>query len=351
LLLYIHIPFCDSKCNYCSFNSYAQKYYLKEDYINALLKQLDFELERFDVKKEAIESVFIGGGTPSVLETKYYEKIFEKIEPFLKKNIEITIEANPNSAKKEWLDGIKELKINRISFGVQSFDDKKLKFLGRSHNSKDALKAIENAKTSGFENISLDIIYDVSLDTKKLLKKDIDIAFSLPINHISAYALTLEENTPFFGKNEVKKDDENLGYFVSEIIKEKEFIHYEISNFGLYKSKHNIGYWQYKNYIGVGSGAVGFLKDKRFYPTTKLEEYIKNPLNIKIENLSQEDLVTEKIFLGFRSFVGVDKKILNEKMRERAEILLNEDKIFEKDGKFFNKNFFLADEITLFLIS
>ena len=346
MLLYIHIPFCDSKCHYCSFNSFTKNHHLKKDYIKALLKQLNFEFERFKVNKN-IESVFIGGGTPSVLDVKYYEEIFKIVSPHFKDNIEITIEANPNSATYEWLKNIKEFGINRVSFGVQSFNDKKLKFLGRSHNSKDALKAINNAQKSGFENISIDIIYDTALDNKELLKKDIDLALSLPINHISAYSLTIEENTLFENKKDVKKSDENIGYFLKKIIP---FEQYEVSNFGKYKCFHNIGYWKLKDYIGVGAGAVGFLKNKRFYPKNDLFEYIKDPLDIKVENLTQKEITVEKIFLGFRSFIGVDKKILNKDMEKRAKILIKENKLYEKNGKIYNKNFFLADEISLFIL-
>ncbi len=347
MLLYIHIPFCDSKCFYCSFNSYTKKHYLKKEYIKALLKQLDFELKK--IKKNEIESIFIGGGTPSTLEANYYEEIFKKIEPYLKKDIEITIEANPNSVKKEWLRDIKSLGLNRVSFGVQSFDEKKLKFLGRAHSSKEAISAVENAFSVGFENISIDLIYETILDTKELLEKDIKIALNLPINHISAYALTLEENTPFFNRKDVKKDDESLGYFIAGLITKK-FPQYEISNFGLYKSKHNLGYWMLKDYIGVGAGAVGFYKNQRFYTQNSLEDYIKNPTKKEVENLTNEDLITEKIFLGFRSIVGVKKDLLNESMLKRAQILIKNGKIYEKDKKLYNKNLFLADEISLYIL-
>lgn len=343
MLLYIHIPFCDSKCHYCSFNSFTRNHHLKDSYINALLKQFDFELERFNVYKN-IESVFIGGGTPSTLKPKHFEKIFNKIAPHLKENIEITVEANPNSATYDWLKEVKNLGVNRVSFGVQSFNDEKLKFLGRAHTSLEAIKAVENAKKCGFENISLDIIYDTKIDSKKLLKNDIDIAIKLPINHISAYALTIEENTIFENSFDVKKDDENLAYFIKEIIP---FFQYEVSNFGFYRSSHNIGYWELKDYIGVGAGAVGFLKDKRFYPKRDLFEYIKNPLDIDIEHLNVNDLKTEKIFLGLRSVVGVDLDILD---RDKVDILHKEGKIYIKNGKIFNKNFLLADEMALFLI-
>ena len=197
MLVYIHIPFCDSKCFYCSFNSYVDKFDLKQEYMQSLKTQLLFELERFEVKKNQIKSVFIGGGTPSTIKAKNYEEIFKILKPFLTKGAEITTEANPNSATKEWLNQMFNLGVNRVNFGVQSFDEKKLKLLNRAHSKNQAIKAVENAKEVGFENISIDLIYGVSCDSKELLKNDIEIASSLPINHLSAYALTIEENTPF----------------------------------------------------------------------------------------------------------------------------------------------------------
>ena len=155
-LLYIHIPFCDSKCNYCAFNSYTNLNHLKKDYFNAIKKQFLTDTEKFNIKE--FETVFIGGGTPSVMSISFYEKLFKMLEPFLKNTKEITIESNPNASYK-WLKNIKDLGINRISFGVQSFDDEKLKFLNRNHSAKLAIKTIQNAKKAGFENINLDIIY------------------------------------------------------------------------------------------------------------------------------------------------------------------------------------------------
>ena len=145
MLLYIHIPFCDSKCSYCAFNSYVDKFHLKESYMKALEVQLVYELERFLASTNSIESVFIGGGTPSTISPKLYEPIFERLKPYLACGIEITSEANPNSATKEWLHGMWELGVNRISFGVQSFNREKLKLLNRSHTPTQALDAINNA--------------------------------------------------------------------------------------------------------------------------------------------------------------------------------------------------------------
>ncbi len=349
MLLYIHIPFCDSKCSYCAFNSYVDKFHLKEQYMYALSIQLEHELKRFNVNLNEIESIFIGGGTPSTVEPNLYKPIFTKIKPYLADDIEITSEANPNSATYEWLEGMYELGVNRISFGVQSFDKDKLKLLNRAHTKEQANEAIINASKVGFKNLSLDLIYATLGDTKELLKNDLETAFSLPINHLSAYALTIEEGTPFESKPHMSKETLKLTEWFFKEIKSFGFKQYEISNFGTYKSTHNLGYWQYKDYIGLGSGAVGKLDLERLYPTSNVEDYIKNPLDIKIEHLSAEDKKIESIFLGLRSCVGFDKEILNKNELEKAELLVDEKKLSYENGIFYNNDYLLADEIALFI--
>ena len=349
MLLYIHIPFCDSKCNYCAFNSYVDKFDQRKRYINALQKQLLFELERYDVQKGEIESVFFGGGTPSTLLAQHYETVFAAFEKFLAKDAEITSEANPNSATKEWLGGMRSLGINRISFGVQSFDEKKLKLLGRAHNKIQAIQAVTNAKEVGFTHISLDLIYGVAGDTKELLDKDINTAFLLPIDHLSAYALTIEPNTPFAKNEKIASEKLKLTKALFEKLEQNGFMQYEISNFGRYKSRHNLGYWEYKDYIGIGAGAVGKKENKRYYPTPQIDAYILNPLKSTIETLSKEDIKLEKLFLGLRSEVGIEEQILTPQERKRAEILVEAGKIYYKNKRYFNQDYLLADEITLFL--
>ena len=351
MLLYIHIPFCDSKCSYCAFNSYVDKFHLKEEYMSALKTQLLFELERFGATEQTIETAFIGGGTPSTVSPELYKPIFKLLKPYFKENIEITSEANPNSATEEWLSGMKELGVNRISFGVQSFNAEKLKLLNRAHSPEQAKIALSNAAKIGFKNISLDLIYATYGDTKELLLHDIETAFSLPINHISAYALTVEEGTAFESKPQMSAEQLSLTNWIFQAIQKRGFEQYEISNFGSYKSTHNLGYWQYKEYMGVGSGAVGKLGLTRFYPQTSVEDYIQNPCEIREETLDDEDKRIEQIFLGFRSCVGVDTQILNADELKQAMILVEEDKISLLDGTFYNDDYLLADEITLFISS
>ena len=350
MLVYIHIPYCDSKCHYCSFNTYVDKFDTREAYMHALYQQIVFELERFGAKENSIETLFIGGGTPSTVAPELYAPIFALLRPYLQKDAEITTEANPNSATKTWLEGMKELGVNRVSFGVQSFNAEKLKRLNRAHNPQQAKDAIAHAHTLGFKHISLDLIYNYQGDTESLLLKDIETAFTLPIDHISAYELTIEDGTKFASTPEVRQDDENLAFFVTEQIEARGFKAYEISNFGTYQSKHNKGYWEIKDYIGAGAGAVGFLKERRFYPQTAIEAYVENPLHISEEVLTEEELLTEKIFLGLRSDVGIEKASLSVAMIQRATLLCDEKKLSQTTTHFYNENFFLSDELSLYIL-
>ena len=351
MLLYIHIPFCDSKCHYCAFNSYVDKFHLKQEYMSALYNQISYELKRFEVQEKSLKSIFLGGGTPSCVESNLYEKIFTLLKPYINNKTEITTEANPNSASKKWLSEMYKLGVNRVSFGVQSFDDDKLKMLNRAHNATQAINAIKNAHDIGIQNISLDIIYATINDSKELLQKDLNIAFSLPINHLSAYALTIEEKTPFEHKPQMANEKLELTKWLFNEIEQHNFKQYEISNFGTYQSIHNKGYWLYDDYIGAGSGAVGKLKNKRFYPSTDIQTYINNPLHVKEELLNDEDTKLEKIFLGFRSCVGVEENILSKEELKRALTLTKEKKLTKRENKFYNENYLLADELALFLTS
>jgi len=350
MLLYIHIPFCDSKCFYCAFNSYTSLHSLRDDYMDALKLQLEDGLKK---NNKQIETIFIGGGTPSTIKAHKYQNIMNIVKPYLKENCEITIEANPNSATKEWLEEIYQIGINRVSFGVQSFDDEKLKFLGRNHNKEHAIEAINYAKQVGFENINCDIIYDTTHDTKELLENDLSIIKNLPVNHISAYSLTLEEGTKFFNKSNVQFENEKLARFLFKEFEKLGFEQYEISNFAMdekARSKHNLGYWQYKEYLGVGSGAVGCIDNKRYYSQKDVLKYIKNPLKYDdIEDLNENDVLIEKVLLGFRSIVGVNTNELNEISNKKAQILIETGKIEQIDNMIYSKDFMLADELSLYL--
>ncbi len=319
--------------------------------MQAIIKQFDNELKKYHIEKKDIDTIFIGGGTPSTIQPELYEAFFNKIHPYLNENIEITIEANPNSATLKWIDGMKKLGINRISFGVQSFDKEKLKYLGRNHSPKDAIKAIENAHKIGIDNISLDLIHDTKIDSKKLLQNDIQIAKQLPINHISSYSLSIEKGAQFFKTNEKAKEDIDTQIWFYNKIEDAGFPRYEVSNFGTYICRHNAGYWMHKDYIGIGAGAVGFKKDRRYYTPKDISSYINNPSKSAVENLSTQDIKEEKVLLGLRSFVGVDIDILNHIEKEKVNVLADQEKVMLKDNIIFNKNYLLSDEIALFILS
>lgn len=318
--------------------------------MEALCQQLSFEMKRFSVKKNSIETVFIGGGTPSTVDPLLYVPLFALFKPYLQEHAEITTEANPNSATNIWLEGMYALGVNRVSFGVQSFDAEKLKALNRAHNPEQAKEAIHHAHTIGFKHVSLDLIYNYDKDTTKLLHKDIETAFTLPIDHISAYELTIEEGTKFFLTPEVRQENEKLAFFVAEEIEKRGFVQYEISNYGVYKSKHNVGYWEGKAYMGIGAGAVGFLKNKRLYPQNDIAAYVKNPLMSREEILTEEEMLTEKVFLGLRAYIGIDKSILPLDMQDRASFLCKEKKLYETHTHYINKNFFLSDALALYIL-
>ena len=322
--------------------------------MNALKKQLKNDLKNYVNKhNKKIETVFIGGGTPSTIKPSEYEEIFQMIKPHLEEFAEITTEANPNSASYEWLENMNKLGVNRVSFGVQSFDNDKLKFLGRAHNANSAIKAIQNAKSIGFKGINCDIIYGVQNDTMESLKKDFDTAFSLPITHLSAYSLTIEEGTKFFDRSSVKIDDEELSYEIFDYMNKQGFHQYEISNFAKNKeseSKHNYGYWQHKEYLGVGAGAVGYVNQERHYPSKSIEEYIQNPLFFDVEKINLDDVKTEKILLGFRSLNGVEISLFNEEEMKKIDDLIQYDKVYIENNRVFNKNFLLSDELALYIL-
>ncbi len=345
LQIYIHIPFCESKCPYCAFGSHSDKFSLTKRYFNALKSEINKSILNLN---EKISTIFIGGGTPSSVEAGFYSDIFEIMKPKLAKNCEITTEANPNSASLKWLLGMKEFGVNRVSFGAQSFNEKKLKLLGRIHSKNGISQAVQNAKIAKFKNINIDLMYGTKLDTKKLLLSEVENIFNLNISHVSAYSLMLEENTPFFERINLKKDSPSLAKFMIQELENIGHKQYEISNFGK-PCLHNIGYWKQKDYLGFGAYAVGTVGEKRLYSPSNLEAYIKNPFEKSVENLSKKDRLNEHIFLGLRSIVGVKNSNLNDLQRQKADILAKKNRIYIKNGRIFNKNFLLSDEIYLFL--
>lgn len=339
--IYIHIPFCESKCPYCAFGSHSDQFSITKQYFKALTKEI--KATNFNKK---ISTIFIGGGTPSSVDARFYDEIFEYLRPNLSYDCEITSEANPNSANLKWLEHIRALGVNRLSLGAQSFDEKKLKFLGRIHSSKRVFKAVEDAKIAKFENINVDIMYGTKLDTKALLLNEVKALNELKITHISAYSLMLESE--FSTKISYQKDSPILAQFLIDSLQNIGFKQYEISNFGQI-CQHNLSYWRGDDYYGFGAYAVGTTGLKRYKGATNLNSYINNPFKKSIEELSYEDKMAERVFLGLRSIIGVSLDDLTPNMLQKAQILINEGKLIAKNNRIYNPNFLLSDEIYLYL--
>jgi oxygen-independent coproporphyrinogen-3 oxidase len=287
--------------------------------------------------------VYFGGGTPSILGIKDFEKIFEKLSSYINLETEITIEANPSSWHEEKAKALIAMGANRLSIGIQSLNDEKLSFLSRVHDKKIAFIAYDASIKAGFENISVDFMYDTKFDDEDFLRREIDAFLALSPTHLSAYSLTIEEDTPFERKGVKSRYDENAARLVAQSFIAAGFEHYEVASFGKKRSKHNFGYWEYKPYIGVGAGAVGFDGAKRYAPLKSIEEYIKEPLKKEYEELSVKDIRVEKILLGLRSKVGVDAAAINDK--EMLQALINDGLVSIDNGVIYCNDFFLADEI------
>ena len=346
--LYIHIPFCDSKCGYCAFNSFDDKLHYKKQYLNALELDLRNSIESNLEEKTYLESIYIGGGTPNVLKPKDYENIFQYLQKYINENTEITMELNPNRGNIEYLNDFANLGVNRFSIGVQSFLDSKLELLQRIHDKELAKKFIRNAIDGMVKNISIDLIYDTNLDSIDSLREELEIASSLGIGHISCYSLSIDENSKFQKQNINPTCENSLCYELKEILEKLGFLQYEVSNFAkTHKSKHNLGYWEYKEYIGIGLSAVGRVKNQRIYKENDLGKYIKNPMHCENEYLTNENMNLEKIFLGLRCECGVDIEII--KNKNNLKEILKAKYVEENNGRIYNKNYFLSDELALFL--
>ncbi len=284
--IYLHIPFCTNKCFYCDFNSYAVKGQPVDNYLAALEKEISWQLAENPLSE--VQTIFIGGGTPTVLTEKQLEKLLTIVDhyfiPFTdKKKLEFTVEANPGTVNKEKLAVLLNGGVNRLSFGAQAMQNHLLQKLGRIHNADDIVEAITLAKEAGFSNISIDLMFGLPSQTKQDLIYSLERFLAWDLPHISVYSLKIEENTPFYswynaGKLILPREDEEVEMFLTtiEMLESYGYEHYEISNFAKkgFVSRHNITYWQNEAYYGFGAGAHGFLNKIRYVNERKVEGYI-----------------------------------------------------------------------------
>jgi oxygen-independent coproporphyrinogen III oxidase len=368
---YIHIPFCDHKCIYCDFYSIITSDNI-QSFLKALKKEISHYAEKYSEGREFI-SIFFGGGTPSLMEPEYISQIIETIKANFSviEDAEITLETNPGTVSLEKLKMFREIGINRISIGIQSFNNKDLKFLTRIHNSETAIQTVNDASKAGFENISLDLIFNLPGQTKKKWIKNLEQAIKLPIKHISAYSLILEKGTilnkmVLDGKVKIRDEDYDAELYQTTIdyLTSNDFYQYEVSNFARpgFECVHNNAYWHYTEYFGFGTSAHSFIDGNRWWNFSSLKMY-----NDKVEKsgnavagsevINNENAVNEYIMLELRSSglnlekfenqFGIEIKDWLKKKYPYFELLKNQNfvTIDESVIKLTAKGYAICDEI------
>ncbi|WP_082474374.1 radical SAM family heme chaperone HemW [Chryseobacterium sp. Leaf201] len=374
-MIYIHIPFCKQKCSYCNFH-FSTSLNFKDEMLAAMRKEIF--LRKDELQNKNLQSLYFGGGTPSILSADEIKRLVDEVLHHFSfdKDIEITLEANPDDLDGSFLKGLADSPVNRLSIGTQSFFDQDLKLMNRAHNASEAEGSIKRAQDFGFENISIDLIYGSPTSNMEMWKENLNKTIALEVPHISSYALTVEPKTAlenWISKGKVmspKEDEQNKEfYYLSDFLKDNGFEHYEVSNFARpgFHSRHNASYWKYREYLGVGPSAHSYNgSDVRSWNIANNQQYIKKissgVLAKEEEILSREDQFNEMIMIGLRTIWGVDLENLKDKFDDRIfEHFQNEIKHKLEDGiltienshlKIPEKHWFMADGIAsdLFMV-
>ena len=347
--IYLHIPFCKSKCAYCNFFSVVSEKQ-RAGFLEALKKEA--VLRKDYLGGEEVRTIYFGGGTPSLLSHSEIADIIEVLRNNYKviENPEITLEANPDTISKESLSEYKSMSINRLSVGIQSFFDDDLQYLSRKHDSKHALQVLDWAKNAGFQEVTLDLIYGIPTLTDEKWRKNLEIFFSTGFNHLSAYALTVEEKTVLgqrINKGEAAPVDEDATIrqyqILTEMAENQGFEHYEISNFARpgHYSKHNTIYWKEEKYLGLGPSAHSFDSVSRQWNVASVKDYCEN-YSFEREELTLDDRYNEYIMTSLRTMWGVDLDYIKsnfgegyvKKFKKQTKKYILSGKIFQKGEKF-----------------
>jgi putative oxygen-independent coproporphyrinogen III oxidase len=342
---YFHIPFCSQICHYCDFNKVFFKGQPVDEYLRTMEKEMKHTIEMFPTRQ--LNTIFVGGGTPTVLEMNQLDFFLNSIHkhfPFTVGEVEFTFEANPNELSKEKLQLLKEAGVNRLSFGVQTFDDELLQKIGRTHRQLDILQTIETAKEVGFTNISIDLMYGLPGQTLEQFRRTLEKTFSLDIQHISAYSLIVEPKTVFY--NLMKKGElllpsqEEEAEMYEEVMKQMKihgYQQYEISNYARpgFESRHNLTYWNNEEYYGIGAGAHSYVNGKRNVNAGPLKKYIHlvektNFPYIESHTVTKEEKMEEEMFLGLRKTEGVSKQRFFDKFHRPLHEVFGEQIALEK---------------------
>ncbi|KEQ27143.1 radical SAM family heme chaperone HemW [Paenibacillus tyrfis] len=324
--VYIHIPFCTNKCHYCDFNSYVLKGQPVMDYLDALEREMERTVQA--VPPGEIETIFVGGGTPTVLTPEQMEVFLRRVRAYFpdwSPQLEFTMEANPGTTDLEKLQAMKEGGVNRISFGVQSFDNGLLEGIGRIHNTDDVYRSLENARKAGFTNLSIDLMFGLPKQTKAVMEATLKEALALDLPHYSIYSLKVEENTLFHtlyerGQLPLPEEDEEIGMFllIMERLRAAGYGQYEISNFARvgYESRHNAMYWRNQSYYGLGAGAHGYVHGQRHVNIKGVQPYIdatRSGLPLLEKNAVEiHEAMEDFMMVGLRMLGGVRKADFNE---------------------------------------
>ena len=317
--VYLHIPFCTNKCHYCDFNSYVLKGQPVMDYLDAMEREMEQTVRLFP--PTVVETIFVGGGTPTVLlpeQMAHFLRLVQNYFPTQHAQLEFTMEANPGTTDLDKLTAMKEGGVNRISFGVQSFDPGLLTNIGRIHNVDDVYRSIENAQKVGFANLSIDLMFGLPNQTLQHMEHTLDAALALDLKHYSIYGLKVEENTLFhtlFQKNQLalpEEDDEvQMFTHIMARLKQAGYEQYEISNFAKagYESRHNSMYWRNQCYYGIGAGAHGYMYNKRHVNAKTVQAYIDASMiglpRIETSEISREEAMEDFMMVGLRMLKGV----------------------------------------------
>lgn len=371
--LYIHIPFCESKCIYCDFYSMANNNHLIDKYINALL--VEAVLRKNELNSETLTTVYLGGGTPSLLSITQLSKIvngLKKVFDFSEVE-EFTIEVNPDDVTAYYIQQAKSLGINRVSMGVQSFNDVDLRFINRRHTAKQATDAIHIIKKAGIDNISIDLIYGIPGQNIEIWKNNVDTAISLSVQHISAYTLMYEEGTRLSVMRSLGKitevDDDVVAamydYLVAQL-KSNGYTHYEISNFALpgFYSRHNSSYWNLTPYLGLGVAAHSFDGTVRRYNPSNLKKYLdalgEGNLCVEVEKITKAEKYDEYVMLRLRTADGIDADELMHRFDEeyyqffieKTKPLVSEGSLINENGRYYipENHIMISDNITCDLL-
>jgi len=326
--IYVHIPFCKKACFYCDFHfSISRK--TQPDVVKSIISEM--EMRKNMLERNAVKSVYFGGGTPSILTLGEIENILNQAYTLfeVEDTAEITLECNPDDLDEQYLKGLKDLGFNRLSIGIQSFNDDHLQWMNRSHNNTQSMKCIESAAEVGFQDLTIDLIYGLPQLNMEEWKATVDQALQLPINHLSAYSLTLEESTPYHKlvsqkKYEKPNNEEAAKHYnyLNEAIREIGWQQYEVSNYCKNENyaKHNTSYWQHKKYLGLGPSAHSYDLENRYWNVRSNQEYIDKILTNKtayeVEKLSLKDQFNEEVLTGLRTKWGVELVSLKSRFGE-----------------------------------